>query len=64
MRAWKVGEKVNFVVNEWDTVGTLITQCVITEVHNDYAVATELYGGEHPMRLLIDDDTEDMFRKA
>lgn len=53
---YKVGEKLMWVVNDFD--GHSENICVVFEVHNDYAIA-KCDG----MSLWIDKDTEKDFKK-
>ena len=61
---WKLGQKVNFIVNDFDCVKKECSLCEITVVNEDYAIATELCGTDKPMRLFIDEDTQDMFEEV
>lgn len=58
MKAYKVGMLVRYKVNEFD--GHFTSDCRITEVEDDHAIATEL-DTNCPMRLWVDDDTDYMF---
>lgn len=55
----KVGDKVKFHVEEFDTVVPYDVDAVVTEVHENYAIA---HGDG--MNLWIGGDTEDLFRRG
>ena len=56
-RDFKVGQRLVFKWKEFDGKGTV--ECVVKEVHYDFALA---YGDG--MRLRIDEDTVDMFEEV
>lgn len=59
-RCLKVGDKVKFHVDEFDTVVPHDVDAEVIEVHSHYAIARSGCG----MNLWIDDDTADLFRRA
>lgn len=56
-RDFYIGKKLYWYVNEFDSVNPAYTPCTVTEVGDDYAIATEDCAKGRPMSLWIDGDT-------
>ena len=61
MRTFEIGEKLHFIVDEFD--GHCVIPCEVTEKHEDHYIAKELYV-ENPETLWIDEDTEYLFERV
>ena len=55
----KVGDKLNYIINDFDCVRPIKTPCIVTEVCPDFAIATTDDG----MTLWIDEDTVNQFER-
>lgn len=58
MKNYEVGQKLMWVVNDFDCHKKIA--CKVTEVHEDYAIATT----EDGTTLWIDEDTEEDFEEG
>ena len=57
-RKWKVGDRVLYIVNDFDGHGTF--EGIVTEMHESHAIVEADVFNIHE-RLWLDDNTQDMF---
>lgn len=59
MKDYRIGQRVTYKANDFD--GSFSTECMIVEAEADHAIAVEM-NEPKPLRLLIDADTDYMFK--
>ena len=56
----KIGDRLIWIVNEFDTINPEKTPCIVTSVFEDHAIATT----SDNITLWIDNDTIDQFKRS